>query len=101
MIAPASARLSTASSSGGGRRGAPLTVGYGEGETYLGSDALALAGLTQRIAYLDEGDWAVVTREGATIFDRANEEVEREIVHSGASAARIEKGNHRHFMQKE
>jgi glutamine---fructose-6-phosphate transaminase (isomerizing) len=85
----------------GARMGAPLTVGYGDGETYLGSDALALAGLTQRIAYLDEGDWAVVTRDGGTIFNRANEEVTRPVVHSGASAARIEKGNHRHYMQKE
>jgi len=85
----------------GARMGAPLTVGYGEGETYLGSDALALAGLTQRIAYLDEGDWAVVTREGATLFNRSNEEVTRPIVTSGASAAAVEKGNYRHFMQKE
>ncbi|HEX8365071.1 MAG TPA: glutamine--fructose-6-phosphate transaminase (isomerizing) [Allosphingosinicella sp.] len=85
----------------GARMGAPLTVGYGEGETYLGSDALALAGLTQRIAYLEEGDWAVVRRDGATIYDRSNNEVERDIVTSGASAARIEKGNHRHYMQKE
>ena len=85
----------------GARMGAPLTVGYGEGETYLGSDALALAGLTQRIAYLEEGDWAVVTRDGATIFNRANAEVQRAVVVSGASAATIEKGNHRHFMQKE
>jgi glucosamine--fructose-6-phosphate aminotransferase (isomerizing) len=81
--------------------GAPLTVGYGEGETYLGSDALALAGLTQRIAYLEEGDWAVLTRDGATIYDRDNQEVERKIVVSGASAAAVEKGNHRHYMQKE
>ncbi|HYG30728.1 MAG TPA: glutamine--fructose-6-phosphate transaminase (isomerizing) [Allosphingosinicella sp.] len=85
----------------GARMGAPLTVGYGEGETYLGSDALALAGLTQRIAYLEEGDWAVVRRDGATVYDRSNEEVERDIVTSGASAVRIEKGNHRHYMQKE
>jgi glucosamine--fructose-6-phosphate aminotransferase (isomerizing) len=85
----------------GARMGAPLTVGYGEGETYLGSDALALAGLTQRIAYLDEGDWAVVTRDGATIFNRDNEEVQRPVVVSGASAAAVEKGNHRHYMQKE
>jgi glucosamine--fructose-6-phosphate aminotransferase (isomerizing) len=85
----------------GARMGAPLTVGYGEGETYLGSDALALAGLTQRIAYLDEGDWAVVTRDGATIFNRNNEEVTRPVVTSGASAAAVEKGNHRHYMQKE
>ena len=85
----------------GARMGAPLTIGYGEGETYLGSDALALAGLTQRIAYLDEGDWAVVTRDGATIFDRTNTEVKRPVVVSGASAAAVEKGNHRHYMQKE
>src|SRR3954467_6418449 len=85
----------------GARMGAPLTVGYGEGETYLGSDALALAGLTQRIAYLEEGDWAIVSRDGASLFTRANEAGERRVVHSGASAARIEKGNHRHFMQKE
>jgi glucosamine--fructose-6-phosphate aminotransferase (isomerizing) len=84
-----------------GRLGAPLTVGYGEGENYLGSDAHALASLTQRIAYLEEGDWAVVTREKIEIFDRDNHSVERPIVHSGASAALIDKGNHRHFMQKE
>ena len=71
------------------------------GENYLGSDALALAALTRRIAYLDEGDWAVVTHDDVRIFDRANAPVTRETVESGASAVRIEKGNHRHFMQKE
>ncbi|HEX9954594.1 MAG TPA: glutamine--fructose-6-phosphate transaminase (isomerizing) [Allosphingosinicella sp.] len=85
----------------GARMGAPLTLGYGDGETYLGSDALALAALTQRIAYLDEGDWAVITNEGAEIYNRHNEPVTREIILSGASSARIEKGNHRHYMQKE
>jgi glutamine---fructose-6-phosphate transaminase (isomerizing) len=85
----------------GARLGAPLTVGYGEGENYLGSDALALAALTQRIAYLEEGDWTVVTHDSVKVFDRHNRPVERPIVDSGASAARIEKGNHRHFMQKE
>ena len=85
----------------GARMGAPLTLGYGDGETYLGSDALALAPLTQKIAYLNEGDWAVVTREGAEIHDRDNKRVERPIVNSGASAAAVEKGNHRHYMQKE
>ncbi len=85
----------------GARLGSPLVVGYGDGETYLGSDALALAPLTQRIAYLDEGDWVVVTRDGATIYDKDNQVVEREITTSGASAAAIEKGNYRHFMQKE
>ena len=85
----------------GARMGSPLTVGYGDGENYLGSDALALAPFTQRIAYLDEGDWAVLRRDSVQIFDRANNPVEREIVHSGASADRIDKGNHAHFMLKE
>ena len=85
----------------GARLGSPLVVGYGEGETYLGSDALALAPLTQRIAYLDEGDWVIVTRDGAQIFDRANNPVERPVTISGVSGAMIDKGNHRHFMQKE
>jgi glucosamine--fructose-6-phosphate aminotransferase (isomerizing) len=85
----------------GARMGAPLTVGYGEGENYLGSDALAVAPWTQRIAYLDEGDWAVVRREGIEIFDRDNRPVDRDIVESGASSAPVEKGNYRHYMQKE
>ncbi|WP_066798864.1 glutamine--fructose-6-phosphate transaminase (isomerizing) [Sphingomonas soli] len=83
------------------RLGAPLTVGYGDGENYLGSDAHALAPLTQRIAYLEEGDWAVVTRESVEVFDRDNKPVERPIVQSGATAEVIDKGNHAHFMLKE
>jgi glucosamine--fructose-6-phosphate aminotransferase (isomerizing) len=85
----------------GARLGSPLVVGYGEGETYLGSDALALAPLTQRISYLEEGDWVVITRGGAQVYDKDDNPVTREIVNSGASSARIEKGNHAHFMQKE
>jgi glucosamine--fructose-6-phosphate aminotransferase (isomerizing) len=85
----------------GARMGSPLTVGYGDGENYLGSDALALAPFTQNIAYLEEGDWAVLRRDSVQIFDRANQPVTREIVHSGASADRIDKGNHAHFMRKE
>ena len=85
----------------GARQGAPLTVGYGEGENYLGSDALAVAPWTQRIAYLEEGDWAAVRREGIEIFDRDNRPVTREIVESGASSAPVEKGNYAHYMQKE
>ena len=85
----------------GARMGAPLTVGYGDGENFLGSDALALAPLTQQIAYLDEGDWVVVERDAVRIFDRDNRPVEREIVASGASSAKIDKGNHAHFMRKE
>ena len=85
----------------GARLGSPLVVGYGEGEMFLGSDALALAPLTQRIAYLEEGDWVVITKDGATIYDADNTEVTREVQASGASAASVEKGNYRHFMQKE
>ncbi|MXO89669.1 glutamine--fructose-6-phosphate transaminase (isomerizing) [Pontixanthobacter aquaemixtae] len=85
----------------GARLGSPLVVGYGEGEMFLGSDALALAPLTQKIAYLEEGDWVVITRDGAAIYDEQNNPVEREITTSGASAASIEKGNYRHYMQKE
>ena len=85
----------------GARLGSPLVVGYGKGETYLGSDALALAPLTQQIAYLEEGDWVVITREGATIFDKSNNRVEREVTTSGASAEAIQKGAYQHFMQKE
>lgn len=85
----------------GARLGSPLVVGYGEDETYLGSDALALAPLTQRISYLEEGDWVVLTREGAQVYDVENNPVERPIVNSGASGQLIDKGNHRHFMAKE
>ncbi|WP_137681446.1 glutamine--fructose-6-phosphate transaminase (isomerizing) [Aurantiacibacter suaedae] len=85
----------------GARLGSPLVVGHADGETYLGSDALALAPLTQDITYLEEGDWVVITREGAKIFDATGAPVGREQTRSGASAAAIEKGNYRHFMQKE
>jgi glucosamine--fructose-6-phosphate aminotransferase (isomerizing) len=85
----------------GARLGSPLVVGYGDGETYLGSDALALAPLTQRIAYLDEGDWVVITRDGAQIFDKDNNSVERAVTISGVTGELISKGNHRHYMLKE
>ncbi|HEY1146570.1 MAG TPA: isomerizing glutamine--fructose-6-phosphate transaminase, partial [Allosphingosinicella sp.] len=85
----------------GARLGSPLVVGYGDGETYLGSDALALAALTQQISYLEEGDWVIITREGTQIYDRDDNPVSRAVTTSGASAAAIEKGNHRHYMQKE
>ena len=85
----------------GARRGSPLAIGYGDGEMFLGSDALALAPLTRRITYLDEGDWAVVTSSKVTIFDADNAEVQRPVRESAASGALIGKGNYRHFMQKE
>ena len=85
----------------GARLGSPLVVGYGEEEVYLGSDALALAPLTQRIAYLEEGDWVVIRRDSAQIYDRDNRPVDRPVTISGVSGAMIDKGNHRHFMAKE
>ncbi len=85
----------------GARLGSPLTVGYGEGENFLGSDAIGLAPFTQQIAYLDEGDWVVISREEVEIYDQVNRAVKRPIVNSGASGQLIDKGNHRHFMQKE
>ena len=85
----------------GARRGSPLAIGYGEGEMYVGSDALALAPLTRSICYLDEGDWAEVRAGGATIHDRDGNVVEREIRRTAASGAMIGKGNFPHFMLKE
>jgi glutamine---fructose-6-phosphate transaminase (isomerizing) len=83
------------------RRSSPLAIGYGAGEMYVGSDALALAPLTRRITYLDEGDWAVVTSQKVEIFDAQNHAVERPIRETASSGALIGKGNYRHFMQKE
>ncbi|WP_298690658.1 glutamine--fructose-6-phosphate transaminase (isomerizing) [uncultured Sphingomonas sp.] len=85
----------------GARLGSPLVLGYEENETFLGSDALALAPLTQKIAYLEEGDWCVITREKTQIYDREDQPVERAITISGATGAMISKGNYRHFMLKE
>ncbi|MBO0334822.1 glutamine--fructose-6-phosphate transaminase (isomerizing) [Sneathiella sp. CAU 1612] len=85
----------------GARRGAPLAVGWGDGEMFLGSDALALAPLTVRISYLEEDDWAVLTRDGATFYDKDGKQVERPIKQTQLSGAMIGKGNHRHFMMKE
>jgi len=85
----------------GARRGSPLAIGYGDGEMFLGSDALALAPLTRRITYLEEGDWAVVSARAVKIFDAANHAVERPVREAAASGALIGKSNYRHFMQKE
>jgi glucosamine--fructose-6-phosphate aminotransferase (isomerizing) len=85
----------------GARRGSPLAIGYGEGEMFLGSDALALAPLTKRICYLEEGDWAVITHAGAEVFDEAGNAAERPIRETELSGALIGKGNYDHFMQKE
>jgi len=85
----------------GARRGAPLAVGYGDGEMYLGSDSLALAPLTERICYLEEGDWAVVTLDAAEVHDASGAVVERPVRRTAASGALIGKGGYRHFMLKE
>jgi glucosamine--fructose-6-phosphate aminotransferase (isomerizing) len=83
------------------RRSSPLAIGYGEGEMFVGSDALALAPLTRRISYLEDGDWAVLRRDGADIFDALGQPVERRVSLTEVSGALIGKGNRRHFMEKE
>lgn len=83
------------------RRGSPLAIGYGQGNMYLGSDAIALAPFTQRVAYLEDGDWALLTRESATIHDADGTPVERTIRQTNLTGASIGKGDYRHFMQKE
>ena len=85
----------------GARRGSPLAVGYGEGEMFLGSDAIALAPFTDSISYLEDGDWVVVHRQGAEVHDAAGGVVTRPVIKSNASAFLVDKGNHRHFMAKE
>ena len=85
----------------GARRGSPLCVGWGEGEMYLGSDALALAPLSERISYLEEGDCAALDRSGAVVHDREGTRVERPVRATAHSGALIGKGNHRHYMAKE
>ncbi len=85
----------------GARKGSPLAIGYGDGEMFLGSDALALAPLTQKISYLEDGDWAVLTRDGVTVYDENDCKVERKVILSATSGAMIGKGEYRHFMLKE
>ncbi|MSO65939.1 MAG: glutamine--fructose-6-phosphate transaminase (isomerizing) [Alphaproteobacteria bacterium] len=85
----------------GARRGSPLAVGWGEGEMFLGSDALALAPMTSRISYLEDGDWVEMTRAGAIVRDETDRVVERTVKSVAISGAMIGKGNHRHYMLKE
>jgi glucosamine--fructose-6-phosphate aminotransferase (isomerizing) len=83
------------------RKGSPLALGYGDGEMFVGSDAIALSPMTDRISYLEEGDYAVITRAGADVFDVSDTPVKREIRTIQISATRIDKGGHKHFMAKE
>ncbi|MGI8839705.1 MAG: glutamine--fructose-6-phosphate transaminase (isomerizing) [Caulobacteraceae bacterium] len=85
----------------GARRAMPLVVGYGEGEMFIGSDALAVAPFTNRVAFLEEGDFVAINHGGARIFDGTGEPAERPVRAVSVSAALIEKGNYRHFMEKE
>jgi glucosamine--fructose-6-phosphate aminotransferase (isomerizing) len=85
----------------GARRGSPLVVGWGEDEMYLGSDALAVGPFTQKISYLEEGDYVAVTKSGARMFDASGAPVDRAVVQVSASSAMVEKGEYRHFMEKE
>lgn len=83
------------------RKGSPLAIGYGEGEMFVGSDAIALAPMTDRITYLEEGDWAVITRSGAEIFDAADRRANRTETRIQIDATRVEKAGYKHFMAKE
>ena len=85
----------------GARRGSPLAIGFGDGEMFVGSDAIALAPFTDTVSYLEDGDWVIVTRQGAEIHDANGNAVHRPLLKSQASIMLIDKGNHRHFMAKE
>ncbi len=85
----------------GARNGPPLAIGYGEGEMYLGSDAIALGPFTDTIAYLEDGDWVVLTRDSAVIYDKNDAIVHREAIKHSAATSLVDKANYRHFMAKE
>jgi glucosamine--fructose-6-phosphate aminotransferase (isomerizing) len=85
----------------GARNGPPLAIGYGEGEMYLGSDAIALGPFTDTISYLEDGDWVVLTHSTATIYDKNNAVVHRDALKHSAATSLIDKANYRHFMAKE
>jgi glucosamine--fructose-6-phosphate aminotransferase (isomerizing) len=84
----------------GARKGSPLAIGFGDGEMYLGSDAIALAPFTDTISYLEDGDWVVMTRNSSVIRNEQNGIVQRDVLKSGASNFLIDKSNYRHFMAK-
>ncbi len=83
------------------RKGSPLAIGWGDGEMFVGSDAIALAPMTDRVTYLEEGDWAIITRQGAEIYDARNARANRAETRIQLDATRIEKAGYKHFMAKE
>ena len=83
------------------RKGSPLAIGYGDGEMYVGSDAIALSPMTDRISYLEEGDYAILNRAGATVYDANGKRANREVRTIQISSTRIDKAGHKHFMAKE
>jgi glutamine---fructose-6-phosphate transaminase (isomerizing) len=85
----------------GARNGPPLAIGYGDGEMFLGSDAIALGPFTDTVAYLEDGDWVVLTRAGATIYDKEDNPAHREAHKHSAATSLVDKANYRHFMAKE
>ncbi len=85
----------------GARNGPPLAVGHGDGQMFLGSDAIALSPFTNRITYLEDGDWVVLTRTSMQIYGEDNNPIKRPMSFSQASSMMVDKGNHRHFMAKE
>ncbi len=85
----------------GARNGPPLAIGFGDGEMYLGSDAIALGPFTDTIAYLEDGDWVVLTHSGATVYDKTNAIVHRDAIKHSGSTTLVDKANYRHFMAKE
>src|SRR3954466_4249477 len=85
----------------GARNGPPLAIGHGDGEMYLGSDAIALAPFTNTISYLEDGDWVVLTRKSAVIYDKTNAIVHRDVIRHTATTSLVDKANYRHFMAKE
>ncbi len=85
----------------GARNGPPLAIGHGDGEMYLGSDAIALSPFTNRITYLEDGDWVAMTHTSVEIMDADGKKISRPMSFSQASSMLVDKGNHRHFMAKE
>lgn len=83
------------------RQGSPLAIGIGDGEHYIGSDAFSLAPITNKVIYIEDGDWAVMSRKSVEIYDMSGDQVERPVSTTSVSAALVDKGNHRHFMAKE